>query len=104
MRGNHGREVGVLIARRTTGRIAVNESVLIPPVSREEVAGDSAVMGAGAIDVAQPVMGSEAGERGRRHRAHEPLQHAEVRLADAANSAVAPGLTTDPFDDVVEIL
>ena len=50
------------------------------------------MVGAGAVGVAEAVMRAEAGERRRRQRAHEPLQHAEIRLADAADLAVRPGL------------
>src|SRR5436305_8875938 len=49
-------------------------------------------------------MRPETGERRRRHRAHEPLQHAEIGLTDAAHLAVAPGLRAYPFDHIVKIV
>jgi hypothetical protein len=63
MRGDHCREVGILIARRSTGRVAVDETVLVPPVPGKK-SQEPAMMSARAIDVAQPVVGSEAGQRG----------------------------------------
>src|SRR5664279_5637784 len=104
MRGEHSGKVGVLLARRAARREAVDEAVLIPPIAGEEVARDAAVVAAGAVGVGQAVMRAEAGERGRRQRAYEPLHHAEVGLADAADFTVAPRLRADPFDDVVKIV
>ncbi len=104
MLGEHAREVGVLIARRAARRIAIDETVLIPPVTGKEIARDAAMVGAGAVGVRQSVMRAETGERRRRQRAHEPLQHAEIRLTDAADLVVRPGLRADPFDHVVKIV
>ena len=56
VRSNQCGQIGFLIARRTAGRKAVDEAVLIPPVTGEEIAGDSAVIDSGTIKIGQAVM------------------------------------------------
>jgi len=97
-------EISVLVARRAARRIKVDEAVLVPPVAAEEIAGDATVMRAGAIRVGQSIMRAETGQRRRRLRAHEPLHHTEIGLADATDFLVRPGLRADPFDHVVEVV
>jgi hypothetical protein len=104
MRGKHSGEIGVLLARWTAGREAVDEAILVPPVAGKEIARNAAVITAGAVGIRQSVMRADAGERRRRQRAHEPLQHAKIRLADAADFARAPRLLSDPFDHVVKVV
>src|SRR5262249_31826932 len=102
--GNNRRKGGLLFARRTARRKAVDEAVLIPPIAGEKIAGNATVIGAGAVKIGQAVVRGDTGKRRRRKRGHKPLQHAEIGLADAADLAVAPGLSANPFNDVVKIL
>src|SRR4029077_11845419 len=53
--------------------------------------------------IVQAVEGGDAGKRQRLLNRHPPLQHAEIRLPDAADFTVRPGLAAEPFDDVVEV-
>src|SRR5262249_53967109 len=72
------RQVGFLLACRAAGRETVDKTVLIPPVTWKEVAGDAAVISAATVKVRQSVMGGNARERWRSERTHKPLQHAEI--------------------------
>src|SRR4029077_21023277 len=62
VRSDQGAQIGFLIARRTVGGKAVDETVLIPPVTREEIARDAAVIASGAIKIGQAVMRGDAGQ------------------------------------------
>src|SRR5512143_3208457 len=104
MRGDQLRQIGFLIARRTAGRKSIDKTILVPPVAREKIARDAAMIDAGAVSVGQAVMRRDASQRWGCKRTHEPLQHAKIRLANAADFPAAPRLPTNPFDDVVEIL
>ena len=104
MRGNERVEIRFLHARRRAARReAVDDAVLVPPVARDELAGDAALVAGSAVRIVQPVVGAEAGERRRRHDAHPPLRHAEIRLAQAADFSVGPRLRRKPLDHVVQI-
>src|SRR5690348_16326234 len=74
----------------------------IEPIG-EEIALDPARIAHEGIRVVESVIGAEAGEMRRVLDAHEPLRHAVIALADAADLAVAPGLRADPLDHVVEV-
>src|SRR3954466_5744047 len=98
MRCHERIEIGLLPARLGAARgKAVDDAVLVPPVAGNELTGDAPGVAGGAIRIVEAVGGAEAGERGRLHDAHPPLRHAEVRLAEAADLAVGPGLLGDPL-------
>jgi hypothetical protein len=95
------RQVARMIA---VGRIEIRHAdARIEPVG-EEIALDAAGIAHEAIGIVEPVIGAETGEMRRVLDAHEPLRHAVIALADAADLAVAPGLRADPFDHVIEIV
>ena len=62
------------------------------------------MIGARSLNIGKTVMSGDAFECRRRYRTEEPLQHAVIGLADAADIAVAPGLTCNPFDHVDHVL
>src|SRR5262245_17147494 len=94
---------GLLMRMLAVGGVAVDDAVLIPPITAEEIAEDAALIDRGAIRIVQPVESSDTGKRRRFLDRHPPLQHAEIGLAHAADLAVRPGLAAKPFDDVVKI-
>jgi hypothetical protein len=104
MRGYHGGEIVDLLAGGSHGWKPVDETVLVPPVTREKIARNAAVISACAIGIGKAVMRPDAFQRRRSHRAKKPLQHTVIRLADATNIAVTPGLPCDPLDHVMHIL
>ena len=65
---------------------------------RAVAAVDAAVVVRSAILVDEAVVGRDAGEPRRVVGRHQPLRHRVVRLADAADAAVAPALLDDPGD------
>src|SRR5207248_1058580 len=82
--------------------MAIDDAILIPPIAAEKIAENAALIDGGAVRIVQPIERGDAGQRWRFPNRHPPLQHAEIRLADAADFAIRPGLMTQPFDDVVE--
>ena len=84
--------------------LIVGAQVGVP--GRTVAAENAAVIVGAAVLVDEPVVGRDAGEAGRVARRHQPLRHGVVGLADAADAAVAPGLSRDPGDqlDIVLLL
>src|SRR6516164_202724 len=56
------------------------------------------------VRIVQAVISAETSKMRWVLNSHEPLQHAVIGLADAPNLAIRPGLLSDPFDDVVQVL
>src|SRR6516165_6376673 len=97
--------VAELLARLlAVGGMPVDDAVLVPPITAEEVSEYSALIHRSAIGIVHAVEGRDARKRRRLLNRHPPLQHAEIGLADAADFAVRPGLMSEPFDDVVKVL
>ena len=65
---------------------------------------DAAVVVRAAVLIDQPVVGHDAGKARRVVGRHQPLRHRVVRLADAADAAVAPRLLDDPGDQLEIVL
>ena len=65
---------------------------------------DAAVIVRAAVLIDQAVIGHDAGEPRRVVGRHQPLRHGVVRLADAADAAVAPRLLDDPGDQLEIVL
>ena len=86
------------------GGMSVDDAVLVPPITAEEVSEYSALIHRSAIGIVHAIEGRDARKRRRLLDRHPPLQHAEIGLADAADFAVRPGLMSEPFDDVVKVL
>src|SRR5215472_14796677 len=74
------------------------------PITAEEVSEYPALIHRSAIGIVHAIEGRDARKRRRLLDRHPPLQHAEIGLADAADFAVRPGLMSEPFDDVIEVL
>src|SRR5271169_6968243 len=84
--------------------MAIDDAVLVPPIAAEKIAEHAALIDRGAIGIVEPVERGDTGERRRPLDRHPPLQHAEIRLPDAADLAARPRLAAEPFDDIVKIL
>src|SRR5438552_17405909 len=105
MRAHQRIEIGFLHPRlRAVGGKTVDDAVLVPPVAREELPGDAALVARGAVGIVQSVVGAKARERRRRDDAYPPLRHAAVRLAEAADLAVRPGLRRNPLAHILDIV
>ena len=63
-----------------------------------------AVIVRAAVLIDQPVIRRDAGEPRRRVGRHQPLRHRVIRLADAADAAVAPRLLDDPGNELEIVL
>src|SRR5215468_4123775 len=76
--------IAELLARLLAiGGMSVDDAVLVPPITAEEVSEYSALIHRSAIGIVHAVEGRDA--RKRLLDRHPPLQHAEIGLADAAD-------------------
>src|SRR6266702_2809300 len=77
--------------------------MVIPPAGGEAEGEDAAVIAEIAVHVGRAFPGDHRFQRRRLEARDQPLRHRVVGDAERADAAVAPGLSSRPFDRVVEV-